>query len=145
MVVSLLLFSILYLARAENDRNGIGQKPGASPEGQGIVIGELPDSAGRRRMKTAARAGLARRDDQQVRAHPGKFLGDIDARALADRDEQDHGHHADDDAQHGQAGSDLVRKDRLEGDPECFEKVHRAIPEKFKPKNKLILATDAHR
>ena len=124
MVVSRLRFWILDLAGAEHDRHCIGQKPGAPAERKRIVIGQFSDSAGRRRMETAAGARLARGDDQKIRAHPGQFLCDVDAGALADGNEQDHGHDADDHAEHGKARTDLVRKDRFEGDPECFEEVH---------------------
>src|SRR5512147_1468460 len=78
-------------------------------------------------MEAAACGRLPRLDDEEVRAEPGKFLRDVDPRPLADGNQKNDGHHADDHAQHGQARPDLVRQDGFEGHPECLKKVHAMI------------------
>ena len=64
MEVSRLLFWILDLARAENDRDRVGQKPGAPTERQRVVIGQLPHGPRGRRVEPAAGARLAGSDNQ---------------------------------------------------------------------------------
>ena len=70
----------------------------------GVIEGQVLLGAGHH----AAHAALAGPDDQQVGAHRGHAVQDLLLRAGAERQHGDDRAHADDDAQHGQKGAQLV-------------------------------------
>src|SRR5439155_9917915 len=77
----------------------------------------------------AVAALIARKDDDDVGADRLELPADQSARALADRNHCGHGRDADDDAEDGQPGAELVLRQGAESNAESEEEVHWHISE----------------
>ena len=81
------------------DRLGVGQTQGAD---------RIEDARGH-----AECVGLAGLDAERVRAELRELIDDVAVDAFADRRQQNHGHHADSDAERGQDAAHAMRSDGL--------------------------------
>ena len=86
----------------------------SSDHGVGVGRSQRNDALGPLRHASAPTA--SRKHDDQIGAHVLKLVLNHPPGRLADRNQQDHRGHADDDAEHGQSGSHLVLRQGPKGD-----------------------------
>ena len=91
-------------------------------DGLGIIIFQL--LAGTSCGTDAALIGRTRRDDEHIAAQAGNGIGDVLAYAHADGNHGDDGANADDNAQHGKNGAQLVGQECRNGNLYAFTKQH---------------------
>src|SRR4029077_401236 len=115
------------LAAALCDRNRSHDVGILLPAVDGVDVGHGQALARAETLRNAAGAsGVRRVDEDDVGAEGLDLVVDLHARAVADRDQQDHGGDADEDPEHGQRAAQPVGQQAAEGDAQRFEDVDAA-------------------
>ena len=103
------------------DREDVGHAQGI---GNGVTVAQGEDAYVAPPFLGRPAAELTGKDVEQVGAEAGKLLDEEPLHAAPDAQEGDHGANADDDAEHGQAGTEFVGREGQHGDANGFVEVH---------------------